>query len=119
MRALLRSMGHALQGIRQAVQTERNLRIELAAAVLVAALGWLLQISRTEWLAVLLCVALVIMAELFNTAVEDLADRVSPAEDDRIRRIKDMVAGAVLVMAAGAAGVGLLIFLPRIWVWLF
>lgn len=74
----------------------------------------MLKISITEWCFVTLCITLVIMAEAFNTAIENLTDLVSPDFHPLAGKTKDLAAGAVLIFSIGAVIVGLLIFLPKI-----
>ncbi len=112
--SVLRSFGPALAGLAWAVKTQRNLQVHAFAMVLVAAFGIWLQLADWEWCVVLLAVGLVIAAELLNTAVEVLADRVSKEREEPIRRVKDAAAAAVLVAALAALGVGLVVFLPKL-----
>ena len=74
----LRSFRYAWQGIRQCVGREQNLSFHLITTVLVIAAGFVLDITRGEWIAICLCIGMVIGAELFNTAIERLVDLVSP-----------------------------------------
>lgn len=104
----------AMRGIGEAAATERSFRIELAAAVAAFGLGAALGLSRGEWALLSVVVALVLAAELFNTALEAVVDLVSPQYHPRARRAKDAAAGAVLMMALGAVAVGLALFLPRL-----
>ena len=92
--------------------SQPNARIHLVAAILVMALGWKLTITRAEWLAVTLAMALVITAEALNTAIEYAVDLVSPQWQPLARDIKDVAAAAVLVSSLGATAVGLLVFIP-------
>lgn len=108
----LRSFGYAWKGIRCCVGKEQNLSFHLIATVLVVIAGWQLGITRTEWAILLLCIGMVIAAELFNTAIEKLVDLVSPGRHPLAGQVKDIAAGAVLVCAAAAAMVGLIIFVP-------
>jgi len=108
---LLRSFRHAFTGIAWALRTQRNLQIHALAVVVVVMLGLVANIAAWEWCAVLLCIALVWMAELFNTALELLCDRVTQQQDEHIRRVKDAAAGAVLVMAIIAVIVAGIVFL--------
>ena len=107
---LLRSFQNAFRGCLCAVRVGRNMRIHLSVLGLVVFFGAVGRIEAWAWAAVLLCVALVLCAEAFNTALERLCDRVSTARESVIRDVKDMAAGAVLVCAVGAAAVGLLVF---------
>ena len=74
----VRSFGYAWNGLKTCIGQEQHLDFHLLAAVAVTVCGWLLGISRMEWIAVTLCIGMVIAAELFNTAVETLTDLVSP-----------------------------------------
>ncbi len=112
--AVLRSFGPAFAGLRWALRTQRNLRVHAGATVVVLALGFWLEISPFEWLAVLLAAGIVWVAELLNTSIEVLADRVSLDREEPIRRVKDVAAAAVLMAAVSAAAVGAAVFTPRI-----
>lgn len=109
--ALLRSFRCALSGILWALRTQRNLRIHAVATLGVVLLGWVENLAAWEWCAVLGCVALVWAAELLNTALEVLCDRITKEQDDSIRLAKDAAAGAVLVCAIISLVVAALVFL--------
>ena len=96
----LRSFGYAWKGIRSCVGKEQNLSFHLITTVCVVTAGWCFCITRGEWIAIVLCIGMVIAAELFNSAIERLED------------VKDIAAGAVLVCALAAIVVGLIIFIP-------
>lgn len=113
--SVLRSFGPALAGLAWALKTQRNLQVHVMAAVLVVALGFWLQIADWEWCAVLLATGLVWTAELLNTALEVLADRVTKEREEAIRRVKDTAAAAVLMAALAAVVVGLVILGPKLW----
>ena len=115
MRRLRDSFSNAFTGLLEMWKQERNLRIQFFVLAGSVAAGFILQISPLEWVAVIVCGAAVLSAEMFNTALEALADIVSPEYNYKVRFLKDVAAGAVLVMAIGAAAVGLLIFIPKIW----
>jgi diacylglycerol kinase (ATP) len=78
------------------------------------ALGFLLQIERDEWLALVLTIALVLAAEGFNTAVEAAVDLASPFYHPLAKIAKDVAAGTVLLTAIASVIVGLILFLPRL-----
>jgi diacylglycerol kinase (ATP) len=113
----IRSFKYALQGLADMFRTQPNARFHLAASVAVVVAGVLLEISRMEWLAAVLCMALVLALEAVNTALEYLTDLVSPEYHPLAGKVKDAAAGAVLVATIGAAVVGTVIFLPKLWVW--
>lgn len=108
----LRSFGYAWKGIRSCVGKEQNLSFHLITTVCVVTAGWCFCITRGEWIAIVLCIGMVIAAELFNSAIERLVDLVSPQHHPVAGQVKDIVAGAVLVCALAAIVVGLIIFIP-------
>lgn len=109
---LLESFRHAMDGI-GATAKGRNFRIQLAAGVAAVAAGLMLRISPGEWIAVVLCIGLVLGGECANTALEAAVDLASPLPHPLAKRAKDAVAGAVLFFSLAAAIVGAIVFLPR------
>ncbi|MBF2052407.1 MAG: diacylglycerol kinase family protein [Candidatus Sericytochromatia bacterium] len=112
MRQFLASFGWAWAGIRSAFATQRNLRIHVLAAFLACGLSVLLGISRLEWVLLILTMALVMMAEMLNTALEATLDLISRERHPQIKFAKDVAAGAVLLTALAAVLVGFLIWGP-------
>ena len=108
------SFRNAFRGLAFAAKTQRNLRIHLLAAALVMAAGWWLGVSGLEWGLLALAMALVVSAELGNTALEALADALHPGENGLVGRAKDAAAAGVLVSALGAALVGVLVLGARL-----
>ncbi len=106
------SYRYALRGIWMAFRYEPNMLIHLLAAVAVAVVNYLLDITATEWLITLLLVGIVWMAEIFNTAVEKLANRVTRDHDPLIGQAKDLAAGAVLVICIIAVICAGIVYLP-------
>lgn len=112
MRALGRSFSHAWCGIVRTVREERNFRIHLTALCYVVAAGLLAGLDGARWAAVLLCCGGILVAELFNTALEHLCDGVCSAHHPAIGAAKDAAAGAVLVLAIISLWVAVVIFAP-------
>lgn len=110
----IRSFGYAFSGLRRFFLTEHNVWIHSAVALVVLIMSFLLKISSLEWVGVLFAVGLVLVAEAFNTCLEGLMDRLIPEEDETVKYIKDLAAGAVLISAIVAAIIGIIIFLPKI-----
>ncbi|MBD78596.1 MAG: diacylglycerol kinase [Crocinitomicaceae bacterium] len=108
------SFSFAINGLRILIANEHNARIHLVAAVLAIILSYWLSISAIEWIAVVLCIGWVFMAELFNSAVEYLADFVCGEHNEVIGKVKDLAAGGVLVSAIASAIVGVIIFAPKL-----
>ena len=89
---------------------QRNLRFHLVIALLVIVLSFVLQISFIEWCIIIVCIAMVISAELFNSAIEKWVDVVSPERNKKAGDIKDISAAAVLILAIMAVIIGCIIF---------
>jgi undecaprenol kinase len=105
--SLAKRMGFALTGLAHALRAERSLRTQLGCLVVVVlALGYL-RPPAVWWALLCLCTAGVLAAELFNTAIEHLADHVQPHLHPQIRIVKDCAAAAVLCAALGAVGVAI------------
>lgn len=116
--SLYRAFGCAMRGILTAVQTERNMKIHIAAALIVFIAAALLQLDRISWLFLVLAVSVVFIAELVNTAVEAIIDLVSPEEHVLARVAKDTAAGAALVAAVFAVAIGIMVFYEPVWEWI-
>jgi len=117
---MIASFRRALAGVRVAVRCERNLRIQLCVAVYVILFGGLAGLETWAWAACLICIGMVLGAELLNTAIERVCDRVCPEYSGFIRLSKDAAAGGVLMAAVLSAAVGCLVFfrpetLSRLW----
>ena len=82
--------------------------------IVVVLAGFLFKLSNVEWLAVVFAIGLVLAGEAINSAIERLSDVVQPEWDDRIRDVKDISAGAVLICAITAAIIGIIVFLPKL-----
>lgn len=87
-----------------------NMWIHFAMAMAVVVAGFYFQIRPVEWSLVILCCVGVIGMETMNTALERLADRVHPERHPEIGKAKDLAAGATLIVAIGAAIIGIIIF---------
>lgn len=111
----LLSFKYAGQGIVTLIKSEPNARIHLFLMSVAIILGFIFDITRFEWLILVLTFAMVLAAEAFNTAFEFLTDLVSPDYHELAGKTKDVAAGAVLLTAIGAFIVGCIIFLPKLW----
>lgn len=112
---LLSSFRYAFAGLGYVLWSQRNARIHVAAGLLATALGFLLRIDRSEWLALALTITLVIAAEGVNTSIEAAVDLASPGYHPLAKVAKDVAAGTVLLTAIAALVIGAIIFLPRLW----
>jgi diacylglycerol kinase len=114
IRKRIKSFSFAFNGIIKLIKNEHNARIHLVAMICVVIFGILLKIEPAEWISIVIVVGLVLLSELFNTAIEKLADMVDPEWNTKIGHIKDYSAGAVLISAIIAFIAGGLIFIPKI-----
>ena len=103
------SFGRA--GLAHSLRTEKSLKTQALALLLVTIALVVLRPAPLWWALVILASAGVLAAELFNTAIERLADHLHPELHPEIRIVKDCTAAAVLVMVAGAVGVGAALFI--------
>lgn len=112
-----RSVGFtfAWNGLKEVTRTERNFRIHLFITALVLTIGFLVELNWLEWCIVIFAIGLVLVTEVTNSAIEKMIDYLNPAINPSAKIIKDMAAGAVLIAAIIAALIGLIIFLPKIY----
>jgi diacylglycerol kinase (ATP) len=100
----------AFEGIVFVLRTQRNMQLHVAAASIALVMGLTLNVSRTELLAIVVAVSLVLVAEMFNTALEAAIDAVITEYHPLVKIAKDVAAGAVLVAAVNAVAVAYLVF---------
>lgn len=110
MKGLLQAFKYALSGIAYSFVSQRNMKIHVVFALLAVILGFVLSIDWVAWLAVLGCIALVLAAEVMNTALESVVDLVSPEYTELAKRAKDCAAGAVLILAIFSLIVACIVF---------
>ncbi|HOQ07672.1 MAG TPA: diacylglycerol kinase [Clostridiales bacterium] len=113
-RSLIESFNNAINGIISTFRSERNMKIHIIAAVLVLGLSLFYDLTRIEFIIVCITIALVIICELFNTAIEVLIDTLIGIYHPRAKTVKDTAAGAVLVSAVLSLAVAYFIFFDRV-----
>lgn len=113
-KARLKSFRYAWEGIVSFFRWEHNAQIHLVVTILVAILSLALKLANWEAVAVVFSVALVWVAEMFNTVVEKTMDYISTATHPQVKLIKDIAAGAVLITAIAALIVGCIVFIPKL-----
>lgn len=111
---LAESIGYALEGLKFAFIGGRNFKIQLGFAILITILGFVLKISSSEWLILVLTITIVLILELINTTIETVVDMISLKFHPLAKIAKDVAAGAVLISSIGSIVIGTLIFLPKI-----
>lgn len=119
MRRFLQGFRYAFAGIGYVLRTQRNARVHAVAAVLVIAAAIVFRLSPGEWAVLILTIGSVFGAEMVNTVAELAVDLLTRRQDPMAKVAKDVGAGAVLVTAIAAIGVGIALFGPRLWALLF
>jgi diacylglycerol kinase len=112
MTRLIKSFTYAFRGLFKIFREEQNLQVESISAIIVIALGFVFQIKSLEWCAILICIALVILMETVNSAVERMADVLKPRIHSYVKEMKDIMAAAVMIASLLSIAVGLIIFVP-------
>jgi len=105
---------YAWAGLKTVVKKESNFQLHLVAMTIVVAAGFFFHLSLIEWAVILLTIGLVLITEMINSVIERVMDFIQPGYDERIKEIKDIAAGVVLVTALISVVVGILIFGPKI-----
>ncbi len=113
-RRILRSFGYALEGIVAIARTQPNFGVHLLVAALALGLASWLGLPPSEVAAIVLAIGLVLAAEAFNTAIEDLCDATMPRPHPLVKSAKDAAAAGVLLAVMAAVVVGLALFGPRL-----
>lgn len=106
----VRSFGYALEGFVTAVTTERNIKVQLCVGAAAVVAGVVLRIDALSWVLVVLCIGLVIFAELVNTAIEAIVDLATQELHPLAKRAKDIAAASVFTLSITAAFVGVIVF---------
>jgi diacylglycerol kinase (ATP) len=112
--SLLVSFNYAIEGLIHVLRRERNMRVHFALATVVLVLAFAYDVTKVELMALLIAISFVLIAEMVNTAVEEMIDLSTGRYDPRAKTAKDVAAGAVLISAVVAATIGYLVFVDRI-----
>lgn len=119
LRKRLKSFRYAFNGIRLLIRNEHNAWIHCFATICVLIAGFIFELSNTEWIAILIIIGAVFSAEAINSSIEAISDLVSPEYNEAIKRTKDLAAAAVLILAIIAVIIGIIIFIPKIYPYIF
>jgi diacylglycerol kinase len=111
---LLKSFLHALEGIAFVFSEHPNFKIHIIISVIAIFAGLLLNFSSIEFLILILTILIVLIAEMANTAVEEVTNLVTVKWARQAKLAKDISAGMVLVSAIGSIVIGMLLFLPKL-----
>ncbi len=114
LQARLKSFSYSFAGLKQLLRSEHNARVHIAFTVLAVMLSIMFDVDSIEIIALTIVMAMVWMAELFNTCIEKMIDFISTERLPALKIIKDMAAAAVLVSAICAVITGCIIFIPKL-----
>ncbi|MCF1192756.1 diacylglycerol kinase family protein [Mangrovimonas sp. AS39] len=110
----LKSIKYAFKGAWILVTTESSIQIQVFIGIIITILGFVFDLSATEWMIQTLTIGIIISIEAINTAIEEIANFVHPQIHPKIGLIKDLAAGAVFIFAITAIIVGCFIYFPKI-----
>ena len=111
---LFKSFKYAFEGLKYAFKYEQNILVHTLATIVVIIAGIFFKIKPFEWLTLTLIIGLVIATELINTSIEATIDLVTKEVHPLAKVAKDTAAAAVLVFGLTAIVIGLIIFIPKI-----
>ena len=109
----VRAVKYAATGFWILITTEKSIITQMVIAIAVTIFGFIMELSSMEWLFQILAIAIVLIAESLNTAIEKLADFIHPEHNKQIGRIKDISAGAAFIAAIFALIIGFIIYIPK------
>src|SRR5699024_2360425 len=113
-RTFFDSFRYAFQGVCTVFQEERNMRFHVLSSLAILFISAFLSLSKDEWLWILLVCFLVLVMEIWNTAIENTVDMISPDYNPLAKKIKDMAAAAVLFTSIFSVIIGTVILLPKV-----
>ena len=111
---IIRSFNAAIEGVIYTFKSERNMKIHYMIAFGILVVSLLFKLSKLEFIMLLVAITLVIVAEMFNTAIEKTVDLVTSEYHELAKIAKDVAAGAVLVVSLNAVAVGYIIFYDKL-----
>ena len=112
--SLFKSFKFAFDGLKVGVMKGRNFRIQIILGIIASILAAYLNFSAVEWSILAVTMAMVIILELVNTAIESIVDIVSPEIKNEAKIAKDVAAASVLIAAVASILIGVFLFLPKL-----
>ena len=107
---LANSFKYAARGIWFCISHEMNMRIHIVATMCVLYLSQFYNFTKEQFILLIITCVTVISAEMMNTAIEVVIDKVSPGYSALAKVGKDVAAGAVFVTAVAAVIIGVILF---------
>lgn len=114
VKRLLKSFRYAFKGIARVFREEQNIKIQTTVGLAVIFFAAICQVTRFEWLVLIIVITVVILMEILNSAVERVTDLLKPRLDIYVKEIKDIMAAAVMFSSISAVIIGIIIFAPRL-----
>ncbi len=111
---LIKSFQYAVRGLVKVFREEQNLRVQTIVAIFVLLLSWNFNLNHIELSIIFIVIAIVILMEILNSAVERISDVLKPRIDNYVKEIKDVMAAAVMSASILAIIVGIIIFWPHL-----
>ncbi len=105
---------YAIIGIWITIKEEKSLWSHLVISLLIITLGVAVRINTTQWIILILTISMVMGFEVINTAMEALVDMISFRFNLKVKKVKDIAAGATLVVSIAALIIGLILFIPEL-----
>ncbi|HRY36943.1 MAG TPA: diacylglycerol kinase family protein [Candidatus Magasanikbacteria bacterium] len=113
LKRLFSSFKTALEGLIFVFRTEPNFRLQILLGFVTIFLSYIFELRRSEWIIIVLLISMVLVMEIFNTALEQFTDLLKPRLHHYVKAVKDVMAAAVFMTALGALIVGIIIFWPH------
>ena len=114
MQTFINGLFHAIEGISRSWNIGRNFKIQVGCGLVSLVLCVLLNVQGWEWIVVLILIGGVLALETINSSIEKLCDLITMERDPKIKTIKDLSAGAVLIFSMISLVIGCLIFIPKV-----
>ena len=118
-RTWVKKFADAFAGIWKGARDQKSFLVHIPAAIVAIALAAAFKIDVSKWIIIVICICCVLVAELLNSALEQMAKAVTDEYNEHVKTSLNIASGAVLVSAFGAAVCGAIIFCPKIWGMLF
>ena len=113
-RTFIDSFKDCMNGLNYIMLREHNFKREIVLGILALILSYILKVSKIEFIIIIIMIALVIVSEIFNTAIEKVVDLYTKEYNEIAKIAKDVSAFAVLTMCLFTSIVGIIIFVPKI-----
>ncbi len=107
---LIRKFGSAFRGVVEAINIDNSFKYHFVAAIAAITMGFVLRITEPEWMAIVIAISMVLVAEMFNTVCEVMMRIYTKQYHEIVKKLLDISAGAVLFASIAALIVGIIIF---------